>query len=89
MMRGTYPIPCPMWATWGIIGLPLRLALPSLAHLPPELVAHFTGIRTLSASHGQNGHIMLYLAPAKLWFILSSPQANCPSSLRCRMIGPM
>ena len=46
MMRGTYPIPCPMWATWGIIGLPLRLALPSLAHLPPELVAHFTGIRT-------------------------------------------
>ena len=34
-----------MWATWGIMTLRLWPALPSLAHIPPEQVAHFTGIR--------------------------------------------
>ena len=34
-----------MWATYVIMSVPLRPALLTLAHMPPESVAHFTGIR--------------------------------------------
>jgi hypothetical protein len=53
-----------MWATSVIISLPLRLALPGLAHFSAESVAHFTGIRNAFGDFVTYGEFTVEVTPS-------------------------